>query len=69
MINNFSISSNGRYVAAVMDNGNINVYSVPAISQHFSKVYNIRLHTFIVVKGSCNVKSFLNLLARRICET
>ncbi|XP_068723216.1 TBC1 domain family member 31-like [Montipora capricornis] len=37
MINNFSISSNGRYVAAVMDNGNINVYSVPAISQHFSK--------------------------------
>ncbi|KAJ7360430.1 hypothetical protein OS493_015531 [Desmophyllum pertusum] len=37
MINNFSISSNGRYVAAVMDNGNINVYSVPALSQHFTK--------------------------------
>ncbi|XP_067054665.1 TBC1 domain family member 31-like isoform X2 [Acropora muricata] len=37
MINNFSISSNGRYVAAVMDNGNINIYSVPALSQRFSK--------------------------------
>ena len=39
MINNFSISSNGRYVAAVMDNGNINVYSIPALSQHFTKVH------------------------------
>ena len=38
MISNFSISPNGRYVAAVMDNGNINVYSVPALSQHFTKV-------------------------------
>lgn len=38
MINNFSISSNGRYVAAVMDNGNINVHNVPALSQHFTKV-------------------------------
>ncbi|PFX32292.1 TBC1 domain family member 31 [Stylophora pistillata] len=37
IINNFSISSNGRYIAAVMDNGNINVYSVPALSQQFSK--------------------------------
>ncbi|XP_073233564.1 TBC1 domain family member 31-like [Porites lutea] len=37
MISNFSISPNGRYVAAVMDNGNINVYSVPALSQHFTK--------------------------------
>ncbi|KAL9974989.1 hypothetical protein ACROYT_G012102 [Oculina patagonica] len=37
MINNFSLSSNGRYVAAVMDNGNVNVYSVPALSQHFTK--------------------------------
>ena len=39
MISNFSISPNGRYVAAVMDNGNINVYSVPALSQHFTKVF------------------------------
>ena len=38
MISNFSISPNGRYVAAVMDNGNINAYSVPALSQHFTKV-------------------------------
>ena len=38
MINNFSISANGRYVAAVMDNGYINVYSVSALSQHFTKV-------------------------------
>ena len=38
MISNFSISPNRRYVAAVMDNGNINVYSVPALSQHFTKV-------------------------------
>jgi len=41
MISNFSISSNGRYVAAVMDNGNINVYSVPALSQNFTKVTGI----------------------------
>ena len=39
MISNFSISPNGRYVVAVMDNGNINVYSVPALSQHFTKVF------------------------------
>ena len=46
MINNFSISPNGRYVAAVMDNGNVNVYSVPALSQHFTKVICTLLYLY-----------------------
>lgn len=56
MINNFSISSNGRYVAAVMDNGNINIYSVPALSQHFSKVYIIFSHTVYCLDIHRNLK-------------
>ncbi|KAK3746386.1 hypothetical protein QZH41_018222 [Actinostola sp. cb2023] len=37
MINTMVFSPNGRYIAAMMDNGNINVYSVPALTQQLSK--------------------------------
>ncbi|XP_071092006.1 TBC1 domain family member 31-like [Haliotis cracherodii] len=34
---NASISANGRYVAAVMDDGNLHLYSVPALSSELNK--------------------------------
>lgn len=33
-----AISPNGRYMAAIMDNGRINVYSIHSLTQTFNKV-------------------------------
>ena len=62
MISNFSISPNGRYVAAVMDNGNINVYSVPALSQHFTKVICTELCVYC---RPIKIREFLQRRRRR----
>ncbi|EDO35457.1 predicted protein [Nematostella vectensis] len=37
MINRFVFSPSGRYIAAVMDSGAINIYSVPALNQQLTK--------------------------------
>ena len=37
-INNVSISNTGRHIVAVMDSGNVHVYSVQALTQELNKV-------------------------------
>lgn len=37
-ISTVAISPNGRYMAAIMDNGRINVYSIHSLTQTFNKV-------------------------------
>lgn len=37
-INTVAISPNGRHMAAIMDNGSINVYSIHSITQGLQKV-------------------------------
>ena len=40
-ISNVSVSSNGRHVVAVMEDGNLHVYSVLALSAELNKVSSI----------------------------
>lgn len=52
-ISTVAVSPNGRHMAAVMDSGSINVYSIHSLTQEFNKVtvqtaYKVlRLHVFI----------------------
>lgn len=48
-ISTAAISSNGRYIAAVMENGSLNLYSVRALTQEGSKV-----ECFIFLKTAVN---------------
>lgn len=42
-ISTVAISPNGRHMAAIMDNGSINVYSIQSLTQELNKVTLQRL--------------------------
>ena len=53
MVNNFCISPNGRYITAVMDNGSLNVYSIPALTQQLHKVGSVCFTCMYFIFGCC----------------